>query len=58
MSTMKTPDNATMPEPTESSGHKLARQQAKGRKMVAPVQSRGARRAELRALWRFQSTDM
>jgi hypothetical protein len=35
MSTLKTPDNAMLPEPVVSPGRKLKRQQAKGRKMVA-----------------------
>jgi hypothetical protein len=35
MSTPKTPDNATLPEPAGSPGHGLRRQPAKGRKMLA-----------------------
>ena len=46
MSTRKTPDNATLPEPIVSPGRELRRQQAKGRKVVATAQSRGARRAK------------
>jgi hypothetical protein len=50
MSTLKTPDNATLSEPLESPGRELRRQQAKGRKTVATSQSRGARRAKERTI--------
>jgi hypothetical protein len=43
MSTLKTPDNATLPAPNVSRRRELRRQKAKGRKTVATAQSRGAR---------------
>jgi hypothetical protein len=43
MSTLKTPDNATLPAPNVSPGRELRRQEARLRKMVATAQSRGAR---------------
>jgi hypothetical protein len=50
MSTLKTSDNATLPEPVGSPGRKLQRRQAKGSKMVATARSRGARQAKERMM--------
>jgi hypothetical protein len=43
MSTLKTPDNATLPAPIVSPGRDLRRQKARARTMAATAQSRGAR---------------
>jgi hypothetical protein len=43
MSTLKTPDSATVPEPIVSPGRDLRPQEARGSKMAATAQSRGAR---------------
>jgi hypothetical protein len=50
MSTLKTPDNATLPKPNVSRGRELRRQEARGRKMVATGQLRGARQAKERTM--------
>jgi hypothetical protein len=50
MSKLKTPDNATLPEPVVSPGRERRRQQAHGRKMVATSQSRGSRQAKERMM--------
>jgi hypothetical protein len=42
MSTLKTPDNATLPAPNVSRGRELRPQEARGSKMAATAQSRGA----------------
>jgi hypothetical protein len=49
MSTLKTPDNATLPEPIVSPGRELRRQEARGRKMMRRLKSEsgeGANNAE------------
>jgi hypothetical protein len=50
MSTLKTPDNATLPEPIGSPRQELRRQQTKGREMAAKAQSRSARQAKERTI--------
>ena len=50
MSKLKTPDNATLPEPVVSPRRDLRRQKARGRKMVPTAQSRGARKAKERTM--------
>jgi hypothetical protein len=50
MSTLKTPDNATLTEPIVSPRRELRRRQANGRKIVATSQSRGARQAKERTM--------
>jgi hypothetical protein len=51
MSKLKTPNNATLPEPVVSPGHGLRRRQKKGRKMLATAQS-PARQAKERTVRR------
>ena len=48
MSTLKTPDNATVPAPNVSRGRELRPQEARGSKMAATAQSGGARHAKER----------
>jgi hypothetical protein len=50
MSTLKTPDNATLPKPNVSRGRELRRQEARGRKMTAMAQSGGRRQAKERTM--------
>jgi hypothetical protein len=50
MSTLKTPGDATLAEPVVSPRRELRRRQAKGRKVVATSQSRGARQAKERIM--------
>jgi hypothetical protein len=57
MSTPKTPDNATLPEPAGSAGRELRRQQAKGSKMVEAAKSRAARQAKTRTMPKKPTAD-